>query len=234
VGVLAALAGNGAREVFLRAQAVLAVGAAPVSSGDLNGDGAQDLSDAVHLLNFLFSGGPPPVGCVTSEATEETTIFVVRHAEKSFEPPLDPELTPTGFERAERLALVLGDHPLDLLLASTLQRTVQTLQPLSENLALDIEQELDVGEVVERLRLLPPGSHAAVAHHSFTILGILDGLGVASEDLQGIRLSVYDNLFVVKLRAGGEVGFLRLRYGPDIVEPPPPPVEPPELFPEEE
>ena len=31
--------------------------------GDSNGDGAIDLSDASHVLNFLFLGGTPPVAC---------------------------------------------------------------------------------------------------------------------------------------------------------------------------
>lgn len=33
---------------------------ATVSAGDANGDGAIDLGDTIRLLDFLFSGGPPP------------------------------------------------------------------------------------------------------------------------------------------------------------------------------
>lgn len=32
-------------------------------NGDINGDGARDISDAISLLNWLFSGGPEPVAC---------------------------------------------------------------------------------------------------------------------------------------------------------------------------
>ena len=33
-------------------------------NGDTNGDGERDISDAVHLLQWLFSGGEPPVEIV--------------------------------------------------------------------------------------------------------------------------------------------------------------------------
>ncbi len=36
---------------------------APGCQGDVNGDGATDISDPIHLLNFLFNGGDPPVAC---------------------------------------------------------------------------------------------------------------------------------------------------------------------------
>ena len=32
-------------------------------NGDVNGDGARDLSDAIYLLTFLFQGGDPPLPC---------------------------------------------------------------------------------------------------------------------------------------------------------------------------
>jgi len=35
-------------------------------NGDTNGDGARDLSDAVYLLDWLFRGGPRPVGTRSS------------------------------------------------------------------------------------------------------------------------------------------------------------------------
>jgi hypothetical protein len=33
------------------------------TSGDTNGDESVDISDAIYLLDFLFSGGEPPVAC---------------------------------------------------------------------------------------------------------------------------------------------------------------------------
>lgn len=38
-------------------------GGATLGNGDVNGDNATDLSDAIYLLSFLFQGGPSPVPC---------------------------------------------------------------------------------------------------------------------------------------------------------------------------
>ena len=39
---------------------VMALELAPVSGGDVNGDGMVNITDAVYLLNFLFTGGEVP------------------------------------------------------------------------------------------------------------------------------------------------------------------------------
>ena len=39
------------------------MGAGLLSSGDANGDGNFDISDPVHMLNYLFNGGAPPAPC---------------------------------------------------------------------------------------------------------------------------------------------------------------------------
>jgi hypothetical protein len=46
-------------------EAAIGGGAGPVGArnGDVNGDQVVDLSDASHLLNWLFLGGPPLVSC---------------------------------------------------------------------------------------------------------------------------------------------------------------------------
>ncbi len=43
--------------------AIAGQGEAPVASenGDTNGDGVRDMSDAIHMLSWLFNGGPEPV-----------------------------------------------------------------------------------------------------------------------------------------------------------------------------
>ena len=41
--------------------AIAGGGVVATQNGDTNGDGTRDISDAVHLLQWLFSGGEPPV-----------------------------------------------------------------------------------------------------------------------------------------------------------------------------
>jgi hypothetical protein len=41
------------------------------STGDVDGDGEINITDAVRLLGWLFQGGPPPVACAAQPALEE-------------------------------------------------------------------------------------------------------------------------------------------------------------------
>jgi len=43
-------------------------GAAP-STGDVDGSGEMNITDAIYLLNYLFKGGPPPVDCPGGTST---------------------------------------------------------------------------------------------------------------------------------------------------------------------
>jgi hypothetical protein len=48
-----------------------AAGGVPLANGDVNGDGAIDMSDAIYLLDHLFLGGPAmvPLECVPTTQT---------------------------------------------------------------------------------------------------------------------------------------------------------------------
>jgi formylglycine-generating enzyme required for sulfatase activity len=49
-------------------------GGGAVSAGDSNGDGSVNISDALHLLNFLFASGPPPATCQTDGGLAATEV----------------------------------------------------------------------------------------------------------------------------------------------------------------
>src|SRR5262245_591197 len=46
-----------------------------ISGGDSNGDGRVDISDALHTLNFLFSGGPAPALCQSFHPDATEVLF---------------------------------------------------------------------------------------------------------------------------------------------------------------
>jgi hypothetical protein len=60
LGAAVALIGFGTREATRAAPPELVPGSVAVSNGDVNADGTRDLSDAIYILNYLFSGGPAP------------------------------------------------------------------------------------------------------------------------------------------------------------------------------
>ncbi len=49
-------------------------GVAAIPNGDVNGSGVRDISDAVYLLNWLFSGGPEPVACAGGNSALEDRV----------------------------------------------------------------------------------------------------------------------------------------------------------------
>ncbi len=184
-------------------------GAANCVKGDLSGDSQADVTDAIYLLTHLFLGGPPPVDC-QPPAPPVSAVFIVRHAEKGA--GADPDLTPEGQARAERLAKVLAKIPINLMIASNYKRTQETIQPLATAKGLSIEQiqDTDTAAVVARLDQLSAGNIAVVAGHSYNIEPMLQNLGI--QDTTAVDLSVYDNLFLVLRPAGQVPQFLNLVY----------------------
>ncbi len=191
-------------------------GACPKDSipGDVNADGAVNVSDAVVLLKFLFRGDDPPVSCCAEEVATNV-VFLLRHAER--DGGINAPLNKAGRERAQALAQVFERVGIDTLIASDLRRTQETLEPLAADKGLDISitasrSKEGAIEVVRLIDALMPGQTAVVAHHSFTIPAILDELGLGAA-----RISGNDQMWILFLRAGEPVQHLELTY-PGTVE----------------
>ncbi len=208
---------------------VMALDLAPVSGGDVNGDGMVNITDAVFLLNFLFTGGEPPAPA--AESRPVTTLYVTRHFEKG--PGNDPGLTAAGQRRARLLAQMLANTRISCIITSELRRTIETVLPLGESLAIaedDFQKIGDINEVVEYIRSLPQGATAILSHHSFTLHQILTGLCVPGHEDIRISGSAYDNLFIVLFPSGGTPKLHHLKHG-ELPEPCPV-IEPVPLLPE--
>ena len=145
----------------------------------------------------------------------QTTVVVVRHAEKAADQGKDPHLTEAGRERAELLDEMLRMLPLGGLYTSEFHRTRETLVPLAERSGVEIVT-VPARESVETLtaeRLLAdhPDQLVVIASHSNLALAIVEAL--TGTDAPEIDESTYDELFVVTLHADGAPHLLRLKYG---------------------
>ena len=145
-----------------------------------------------------------------------TLLILVRHAEKTAGGP-DPNLSPSGQDRAAALAHVLADVEIDALYASQFRRTRLTLQPLSDHLGLAIETDeisgaVDAWAAAFAARLLDEhhGQTVVVAGHSNTVPVLARLLGATG--VPDLEESDYDDLFWV-IRSGDGVEFLHLHYG---------------------
>ena len=143
---------------------------------------------------------------LASTAAAQSTIFLVRHAEKTAGD--DPDLTETGRARAESLANVLKDAGITTIYTSEVKRTQQTAAPLAKSLHLDptIIPTKDRSALLAKLQSSP--GNALVVGHSNTIPELIKAVGV-TEPIT-IADNDYDNLFVVVLEEKPRL--IRLHY----------------------
>lgn len=153
---------------------------------------------ALLLLSSLFV----PV------AAAQSTIFLVRHAEKSAGGGNDPDLSEAGRARAESLATTLKDSGVSAIFVTDLKRTQETAAPLAKILHLEpaIVPAKDSAVLVAKLRALT--GNALVVGHGNTIPDLIKALGIATPI--SIEENDYDNLFVLVLDSKPRL--IRLHY----------------------
>lgn len=134
------------------------------------------------------------------QAAGETTIYLVRHAEKTTEDTPDPELTTLGKQRAQSFAKLLENENITAIFSTPFIRTMKTAQPTADHHGLAVQQ-YDPGQpqaLVGQLKLLH--GTVLVTGHSNTIPELVNLLsGEAFEDLDE---RVYDKVYKVTLSNG--------------------------------
>jgi broad specificity phosphatase PhoE len=153
---------------------------------------------AVLLLSSLF----------ISAAAAQSTIFLVRHAEKAASGGNDPDLSDAGRARAESLATTLKDSGISSIFVTDLKRTQQTAAPLAKMLRVEpaIMPAKDSAGLVAKLRVLT--GTALVVGHGNTIPDLIKAFDIATPIT--IEENDYDNLFVLVLDA--QPRLIRLHY----------------------
>lgn len=156
------------------------------------------VSRALVLISMVMMAG----ACSTGHR-----IYFVRHAEKSTQPPRDPDLTDAGRQRAESLARLLGSRDIGSIYSTDTRRTRQTAEPLSRDKSIPVS--LYSNDTTQRFlyQLLDREQSALVVGHSNTVLSMLTGLGL-KPSIKEIPDNDYDNLFIVIQRQrNGRAGY---------------------------
>jgi broad specificity phosphatase PhoE len=148
-------------------------------------------------------------GLFAASAAAQSTVFIVRHAEKAEGNGNDPDLSQAGKTRAESLANILKEVGVTAIYATEFKRTQETAAPLAKAIGLEVVKlpGKSTAELVTKLQDLK-GENALVVGHSNTIPLLIKALGVDAPIV--INDNDYDNLFVVSLDKKPRL--LRLRF----------------------
>jgi broad specificity phosphatase PhoE len=142
-----------------------------------------------------------------STATAQSTIFIVRHAEKA-DATKDTDLSRAGRARAHALAKMLRDANVTAIYAGERKRTQQTAAPLAKAMGITVKILPAKDSAALAARLRSSNGNSLVVGHGNTIPKLIKALGI-SEPIK-IAENDYDNLFVVIL--GGKPRLIRLHY----------------------
>ncbi len=177
-------------------------------------------------LGFLFVGMFLVVAVLpASDSAGDTTVILVRHAEKELTGGDVPLRDPDGTQRARDLIAVVQSAGVDLAISSKYRRTRETIAPSVEALGLTAAQVLEITEpaeiakeILERRR----GHTILIAGHSNTVPQIVEALGAPSpcppfeiDEKHGCMIPdpEYDHLFVVTIPTEGASSVVRALYG---------------------
>ncbi len=142
-----------------------------------------------------------------STATAQSTVFIVRHAEKA-DATKDPDLSEAGRARAEALAKMLKDANITAIYTTEFKRTQQTAAPLAKALGITATTVLAKDNAALIAKLRASNGNALVVGHGDTIPDLIKTLGI-SEPIN-IAENDYDNLFALVLVEKPQL--IRLHY----------------------
>ncbi|HVS00035.1 MAG TPA: phosphoglycerate mutase family protein [Thermoanaerobaculia bacterium] len=159
----------------------------------------------------LYAEAPVP-------ASGNTTVVLVRHAEKATDDPRDPSLSAAGQKRAAALAAALEAADVKAVYATQFKRTRATAEPLARRLGLSVVERPVAGDASVYARDLAhevlaqqAGKTVLVVGHSNTVPELVKAFsGVA---VAPITDEEYDHLFIVVVPSSGAARLVKTRYG---------------------
>lgn len=150
------------------------------------------------MIKFLLLLLTPMLLTTISFANAETTIYLVRHAEKiTNSDTKDPELTAIGKFRAQNIAKQLSEAGITDIYSTNFNRTLQTATPLADFLNLEIKN-YDPKKLIEFAKQVKTmqGNILIVGHSNTTpkLTQLISG-----QIIKPIAEDEYDNLYQIIL-----------------------------------
>lgn len=156
----------------------------------------HQLSQKILVGLFLFFA-------TTISAFGDTTVLLVRHAEKGSQPARNPVLTVAGVHRSEVLAKIAEEFQVEGVFATEFKRTQQTIEPAAELVGIrpSIVGALNINDLADTVLHDYQNSVVLIAGHSNTVPAIIARLG--GPQIPDINESEYDNLFILTISPEG-------------------------------
>ncbi|MDH5433097.1 MAG: histidine phosphatase family protein [Gammaproteobacteria bacterium] len=130
-------------------------------------------------------------------ASEETVIYLVRHAEKVQDGTKDPTLSEQGVARSKKLAELLKDKNIRVIYSTDFKRTRLTAKPLADRLGIEIKL-YDYKKLSELANTLKNSKqNILVVGHSNTTPELVEL--ISGKVVEPIKEIEYSKLFTIKL-----------------------------------
>lgn len=146
-------------------------------------------------------------------AFAQSTVFVVRHADRGPEEP-DALLTPLGLRQADELAVLLTDAGIKHIYTTELTRTQQTAAPTAKraNVTPVVVAQKDFDGLIAQVRsTLRTGEATLVVGHRSTVPRMVQALGGGT--IPPLAFDEFTRVVVLTIPADGPVSVVTLRYG---------------------
>lgn len=131
---------------------------------------------------------------------KSTKVYIVRHAEKSKNPPQDPDLTADGRARAENLAMELKNKGITEVYSTDTRRTRQTAEPFCMQSGVPVKFYNNDTLLKFLYHVLDAEKNTLIVGHSNTTIQMLKELGL-HPTIKTIPDNDYDNLFIITLKS---------------------------------
>lgn len=145
---------------------------------------------------------------IAAASPDHWTFFLVRHAEKN--KGADPELSPEGIDRANRLADMLKYISLDKIYSTDYRRTQQTALPTAASKNLPVENyEASKLRLFSEQLLATPGNYLVVGHSNTTpvLASYISKQTTSKMD----DLKSYDRLYIIEVFQVGSEKYSNLK-----------------------
>jgi broad specificity phosphatase PhoE len=159
------------------------------------------------LALFVFTGS------VNSQSKK--TIILVRHAEKDVSAtadPGDPDLSPEGLQRAERLVKKIKKYKPGAIYSTNYLRTLDTAEPMAKrrHKQVQIYDAKKPDELIDQI-MKSKTKRFLIVGHSNTVPSLVNLL-IKKDLFHSLDESEYGTIFIVRLKKGKEPRTEILQY----------------------